>query len=248
VSVIVSIHDVTPALLPRVEALWALCRVRGVTPALLVVPNWHGAWPIAGNAAFLDWLSARAADGAEIVLHGERHDEVGLPRAFADEVRAVGRTNREGEFLTLELDAAAERIARGLALLRGAGLTPAGFVPPAWLMRPATIEACRRAGLPFTEDDGQIHLLGERVTALASPVVRWSGRAALRARLSVAVAEWRWRAQRTHPLVRIAYHPSDLDHPATARSAETILDRWLTVSRPARYGELVPATPVLASA
>ena len=244
---LVSIHDVTPALQPQVEALWALCRGHDVTPALLVVPNWHGAWPIDGHPAFLDWVRARAADGAEIFLHGERHDEAGLPRSFGDELRAAGRTNREGEFLTLELDAASERIARGLALLRGAGLTPIGFVPPAWLMRSATIEACRRAGLGVTEDDGHIHVLGDRGTALDSPVVRWSGRAPVRANLSAAVAEWRWWAQRSHPLVRIAYHPSDLDHPATARSAATILDRWLTVSRPARYAELASAFPVLAS-
>lgn len=245
---LVSIHDVTPALQPQVEALWALCRVRGVTPALLVVPNWHGVWPVEDHPAFLDWVRARAADGAEIFLHGERHDEVGLPRSLGDTLRATGRTNREGEFLTLEVDGAMGRIARGLALLRRAGLAPVGFVPPAWLMRPATIEACRLAGLAVTEDDGRIHLLGASGAALESPVVRWSGRTAIRAQLSAAVAEWRWRAQRGHPLVRIAYHPSDLDHPATARSAATILDRWLTVSRPAGYAEVVAAAPVLVSA
>ena len=247
-KLLVSIHDVTPALQSRVERLWELCRARGVTPALLVVPNWHGAWPIGADPAFLEGVRARAADGAEIFLHGERHDEIGLPRAFGDTLRAVGRTNREGEFLTLERDAASDRIARGLALLRGAGLDPIGFVPPVWLMRPATIDACRRAGLAVTEDDGRIHLLAGTVTSLDSPVVRWSGRAPVRARLSVAVADWRWWAQRSHPLVRIAYHPSDLDHPATADSAATTLDRWLTVSRPTRYGELMPASPVLVSA
>src|ERR1700677_1747309 len=77
VALLVSIHDVTPALAPRVEALWALARERGVTPALLVVPNWHGRWPLGEHPEFVRWVRARADEGAEIFLHGERHDEVG---------------------------------------------------------------------------------------------------------------------------------------------------------------------------
>ena len=145
-TLLVSIHDVTPALLPRVESLWALCRARGVTPALLVVPDWHGAWPIAQHPVFLAWVRARASEGAEIILHGERHDEAGLPRTFPDRVRAFGRTNLEGEFLTLRLAPARERIDRGLALLRAHGLDPVGFIPPAWLMRADTIEASAQEG------------------------------------------------------------------------------------------------------
>ena len=43
---LVSIHDVTPAHEKNVLKLWELCRRRGVTSALLVVPNWHGEWPL----------------------------------------------------------------------------------------------------------------------------------------------------------------------------------------------------------
>ncbi|MBI2796986.1 MAG: polysaccharide deacetylase family protein [Gemmatimonadetes bacterium] len=237
-TLLVSIHDVTPALQPQVESLWALCRARRVTPALLVVPNWHGEWPIERHPAFLDWVRARAADGAEVILHGERHDEVGLPRTFSDSVRAFGRTNLEGEFLTLDRGPALERIERGLALVRAQGLDPSGFVPPAWLMKPGTIEACRSAGFRFTEDDGAVYLLGDGVRRVPSPVVRWSGRAPLRAWASVGMAEARWQLQRGAGCVRIAYHPSDLDHPATARSAARELERWLTVGEASRYAAL----------
>nr|MCU0622600.1 DUF2334 domain-containing protein [Gemmatimonadaceae bacterium] len=85
---LVSIHDVTPALRAECETLWAMCRAQGVTPALLVVPNWHGRSPLADDPPFIDWLHARVADGAEIFLHGERHDEVGLPRRLGDAWRA----------------------------------------------------------------------------------------------------------------------------------------------------------------
>ena len=72
---LVSIHDVTPALDERVRTLWAMCRERGVTPALLVVPNWHGEWPLEQSPAFVQWVRECAADGADVLLHGERHDD-----------------------------------------------------------------------------------------------------------------------------------------------------------------------------
>ena len=245
-KLLVSIHDVTPALMSGVEALWALCRRHGVTPALLVVPNWHGAWPIADHPEFLAWVRARAAEGAEIVLHGERHDEVGSARGLADELRALGRTNREGEFLTLGRDEAAARIARGSTLLREHGLDPAGFIPPAWLMRDDTIAACAAAGLGFTEDDGAIHVTAGTRRRLASPVVRWSGRTASRAWASAAMAALRFHLQRDAAFVRIAFHPSDLGHPATAASVSRELARWVGAGSVIRYGNL--ATPQAAAA
>ncbi len=240
-KLLVSIHDVTPALMPGVETLWVLCRRHGITPALLVVPDWHGAWPIASHPDFLAWVRSRAAEGAEIILHGERHDEVGSPRSLADELRAFGRTNREGEFLTLRREAAAARIARGLALLRGMGFASVGFIPPAWLMRDDTIEACAAAGLGFTEDDGAIYITAHGVRRLASPVVRWSGRTASRAWASAAMAAFRFHVSRDASLVRIALHPGDLDHPATAASVSRELARWVTAGSVIAYGNL--ATP-----
>jgi hypothetical protein len=237
VSLLVSIHDVTPALADGVERLWGLCAARWVRPALLVVPDWHGAWPLERHPAFVAWLRARAAEGAEIVLHGERHDEVGLPRRLSDELRAWGRTAHEGEFLTLEQPAARERIGRGRARLRALGLEPVGFVPPAWLARTEGHWAAGEAGLGFSEDDRTIHLFpsGRQV---AAPVVRWSARGAVRAWLSVAVARARWTLQGRAPLARIALHPQDLAHPATAAAIGPTLDRWLARHPPVTYGAL----------
>ena len=236
-SLLVSIHDVTPALAGGVERLWALCAARDVQPALLVVPDWHGEWPLERHPEFVAWLRARAAEGAEIVLHGERHDEVGLPRGFADELRAWGRTAGEGEFLTLDEPAARERIARGRARLRVLGLEPIGFVPPAWLARDAGHRAAGGSGLGFSEDDRAIHLFpsGRRVRA---PVVRWSARGSIRAWGSVAVARARWTLQGGAPLARLALHPQDLSHPATAAAIGPALDRWLARHRPVTYSAL----------
>ena len=236
-SLLVSIHDVTPALTDGVARLWTLCAGRGVRPALLVVPDWHGAWPLERYPSFVDWLRARAADGAEIVLHGERHDEVGLPRRFGDSARAWGRTAREAEFLTLDGAAARDRIARGLDRLRTLGLDPVGFVPPAWLARHEGHEAAGEAGLGFSEDDRAIHLYPSR-RRVPSPVVRWSARTPARAWGSVAVARARWILQRRAHFPRIAFHPQDLDHAATAAALGPTLDRWLARHAPISYSAL----------
>jgi predicted deacetylase len=237
---LVSIHDVTPAFASRVRQLWELCSSYGVTPALLVVPDWHGAWPLEEHPEFIDWIRSRAALGGEVVLHGERHDEAGLRRSAGDSWRAWGNTAGEGEFLTLDAPAARQRLCRALERLRQLGLEPSGFVPPAWLAREATYEVAGLAGLRFSEDAASVILLPSR-RRVKSPVVRWSARTPFRAWGSVVVAGARWGLQRRSQWPRIALHPQDLDHPATAGSLGPTLDRWLQRCRPGRYADLVTA-------
>jgi predicted deacetylase len=235
--VLVTIHDVAPPLMPKVERLWEICARHGVKPGLLVVPEWHGAWPIEKDLRCVLWVKQRAEEGAEIFLHGERHDEVGSPRGFSDQLRAFGRTNREGEFLTLDLEQARSRIARGLSRLRALGMAPIGFVPPAWLARPDTHAAVRECGLSVSEDDGAVYAF--RVgRVIASPVVRWSSRGAFRAYGSLLQAQLRWMLQRGNGLVRIALHPADLDHPATAASVERTIARWVNAFGSSNYASL----------
>ena len=236
-KVLVSIHDVTPAHDAAVRTLDALCAARGVTPALLVVPNWHGRWPLQRHPAFVHWVRSRVEAGAELLLHGERHDEAGLTRGIADHVRAIGRTAREGEFLTLDARAASARIYRGLDVLGRVGLVPIGFVAPAWLWRVDTRTAVARAGLQVSEDDAAIYL-HDRGVAIPSPVLRWSARSGWRAHASVLVARARVRGARRHAVVRVALHPNDLRHSATRRSLEETLDAMLALGTSRGYGTL----------
>lgn len=236
-TLLVSIHDVAPPNLPAVQQLWLLCRRAGVVPALLVVPDWHGQAPIEKDTGFLDWLSGAVRDGAEIFLHGERHDEVGRPRGPLDALRAAGRTAREGECLTLDAGDLEALVARGLARLRALGLDPVGFVPPAWLMRADARLGVYAAGASLTEDETAIYLSGGR--RITTPALRWSARSAFRAHTSVLVASARWRRRRQTPLMRLALHPADLSHPAVARSVAHELHRW-TADRAARpYASLL---------
>lgn len=236
-ALLVTIHDVTPALQPHVETLWTMCAAHGVVPGLLVIPDWHGVAPIEGDPAFLAWVRARAAEGAEIFLHGERHDEVGLPRMWRDSLRAAGRTNGEGEFLTLGYDAARARVDRGLVRLRAAGLSPIGFVPPAWLATPDTHVAVRKAGLAVSEDDATIYAHA-RGRTYASPVLRWSARGAFRSWASVVQERARWQLQRRAPVMRIALHPGDLASISVERSIDKALAAWVRDRLPGRYADL----------
>jgi predicted deacetylase len=239
-GLLVSIHDVTPALERGVRAAWEMCRREGVTPALLVVPDWHGAWPIERHESFVDWLRECADLGAEILLHGERHDEDGLRRGYGDALRAWGRTAREGEFLTLGVDAARERITRGVLRLSSLGLAPIGFVPPAWLARSATFRAARECGLAVAEDSKVIHLLRDGVQ-LPSPVVRWSACTAWRARASGLVARARRVVNRRDRLMRVAIHPPDLGDLLVAESVERALAFWARARRRLGYAGLAAA-------
>jgi uncharacterized protein len=233
-ELLVSVHDVTPAHERSLEVLYRLLDELGVRRyALLVVPNWHGAWPLAQFPAFTAGLRERAAAGAEIVLHGLRHDEVGQRRTLAHWAHTVGRTDREGEFASLEAPEAAARIDQGLAVLRKAGLEPLGFVPPAWLARPELEPVVRAAGLGFTEDTHAVTAvrLGQRIPA---PATCWSTRGAWRRTGSGVVAAARLRLEQGRPLVRVAFHPPDAQWPGVLtscrRTLTTLLERRHVIS------------------
>jgi predicted deacetylase len=171
-----------------------------------------------------------------MVLPGERPAAAGRPRGAPHPARAWGRTDGEGECLTLDEAALGALVRRGVARLTALGLAPHGFIPPAWLMRPGAERAVAAAGLRFTEDEGGVWCFpGGRI---ASPVVRWSARTPVRAWGSVVVAAARWRLQRGAPVVRVALHPRDLSHPAVAASLRRALAAWSAVRTPGTYAAL----------
>jgi len=237
------VHDVTPAHAQRLAVLYDLLDELAVTRyALLVVPDWHGGWPLQQFDEFVAGLQARVRAGAEIVLHGLRHDEAGQPRTLAHWARTYGRTDREGEFASLEPSAARSRIDRGLEVLRAARLEPIGFVPPAWLGGRELARVVREAGLGFTEDTRAIAALGpgRPIRRIRAPATCWSTRPPRwRAAGSVVVAALRLRLERHRPLVRVALHPSDVASPAVLASCRRTLGALLATRRVTTYGEVV---------
>jgi hypothetical protein len=234
---LVSIHDVAPGFLADVQELWHICRSLELVPALLVVPHWHGQTPLEACPNTIEWTRWCQRAGADILLHGERHDEVGLPRGVGEWMHAIGRTDSEGEFLTLGATAARMRIDRGLETLRRLHLDAVGFVPPAWLARDDLRYAVRDAGLPLTEDASAVWLTRRNIR-LTSPVIRWSARAAWRAEASAMLADWRTRVT-ADPLLRVALHPRDLHHRTTRDSLLRTLTQCRRLRLPTTYAMVV---------
>jgi uncharacterized protein len=234
---LVAVHDVTPAHEERLETLYRLLDEFPIhNYALLVVPNWHGAWPLERHPGFTVRLRERAGRGAAILLHGLRHDEVGQPRSFAHWARTVGRTDREGEFASLPPEEVRTRVALGLEILRGAGLDAIGFVPPAWLARPWLARLSRDAGLALTEDARALFVDGRRV---AAPATCWTTRSAWHRAGSAVVAAARLRLERNRPLVRLALHPHDAEWPRVLDSCRRTLWRLLDQREAIGYQELL---------
>ncbi len=168
VSLLVSIHDVTPALEPGVRRLWEMCAARGIAPALLVVPDWHGGWPLERSSGLRRVASRRGG--------ARRRDRAARRAAFAWRV-PVAR-GRGGE--------RADSARRRPAPRASASPRADSFRPPGWRRKRRT----RRLGTPDSasaEDAHAVRLLpsGRRVR---SPAVRWSARSAVRAWGSVLVA------------------------------------------------------------
>jgi len=238
-QLLVSVHDVSPAHAEALERVFALLDRLGVTRyALLVVPEWHGGWPLAEHPEFTAMLRDRQRAGAEVLLHGLQHDEDGSSRTPLQHLRAWGRTAREAEFLALDSVEAARRVDRGLEIMRAAGLEPAGFVPPAYFHGAGLDGVLRERGFTVTEDAWSVIRLADGARFRA-PAVQWSTRTRLRAAAGVGIAALRRPVDRPRGLLRFAIHPPDVDDPLVGPSLRASLSALLAERRAVSYREVV---------
>jgi predicted deacetylase len=229
---LVAVHDVTPAHAEALQRIYALLQRIGITRyALLVVPDWHGAWPLDRHPPFVDDLLARQAAGAEIFLHGYRHDEAGTRRTLGQHLRVAGRTAAEAEFRIIPPEEAERRLDRGLDLFRRLGITPVGFIPPAWLHGRGALAQLRARELRYTEGFWRITRVADRAQRVA-PALSWSSAVPWRSRLTAGIATVRHHAPWIQPVVRVAIHPPDILIPLLRDSVAHTL-RWLWERREA---------------
>lgn len=236
---LVAIHDVTPAHAEALRQIYALLERLGITRyALLVVPDWHGAWPLERHPAFVDDLLARQAAGVEIFCHGYRHDEAGTRRTLMQHVRVAGRTAAEAEFRIIPPDEAERRLDRGLELFRQLGIAPVGFIPPAWLHGEGALAQLRARGLRYTEGFWWITRVADGAERFA-PALSWSSAVPWRSRLTAHIATLRYYAPWIQPVVRVAIHPPDILIPVTASSVARTLEGLCRYRPQTTYGEVV---------
>ena len=224
---VLSLHDVSHRHQAAVESILSRLREWNLPPAvLLVVPDFHGEWPLEKHPEFLDRLSSWRIQGHELCLHGCFHTELPEDAATATGVGGAFRrrflTAGEGEFLSLAGERLERRLDDGLAHWGAAGLgaVPDGFVPPAWLHSTALPEALWKRGFRWTENHAGFLTPGGAVKA---PVITWASRDPLRRIGSRLFAPAALRAWRSEPLLRIAIHPHDLEHPSLVRSIRETL-------------------------
>lgn len=227
-TVLVTIHDVTPRFASEVDALLAFSERVGILPALLVVPDYHRNWPIERYPDFCARLRELQSRGHEIYLHGythqAEHEDTDAARlsgrgAISDALRTFTKPARalyaqrwvsagEAEFSDISPELAARKLNLGCNQLESLGLRLDGFVAPAWSMSRAILPLLANHGLHFTEDHFRIYdpvTESSRLTLLINYATRTLTRLALTATFA--------RAGRVAaPLlpVRVALHPADL--------------------------------------
>ncbi|MBI2402096.1 MAG: polysaccharide deacetylase family protein [Gemmatimonadetes bacterium] len=225
---VLAVHDVTPAHASKLAQVYSLLAERGLTRyALLVVPDWHGEWPLEQHAGFVDDLLQRQAAGAEIFLHGYRHHEAGFRRTWMQHLGVAGRTAASAEFYLAPPDQAARRLDRGLALFAALGLQPVGFIPPAWLYGPGLADLLRQRNVGLTEGFWAIANLATHRQVFA-PALSWSTARPWRSHLTAGIAAVRRVLETAPDLVRVAIHPPDVHVPVVARSLRETLGRLVT--------------------
>lgn len=230
-ALLVSIHDATPATWPAcLKLIRAIETVAPMPLSLLVVPDRHRREAIQRSPAFISDITARQGQGDEIVLHGYYHlDEAPSYGAWDWTRRHIG-TQREGEFAGLPLAVARERLIAGLELFQQLGWQTQGFVAPAWLLNPAAWQAL--AALPFawTSTIRGLWRLPQRelipaTTLMQSWGTRWRRQAFCG--INALLAAY----YRDAPVLRMALHPPEADHPRLIRHWQHLIEQALQQGR-----------------
>ncbi|MDQ2825289.1 MAG: polysaccharide deacetylase family protein [Verrucomicrobiota bacterium] len=211
---VVSIHDVAPSTQEIAKKIIADLAYRPVRVcSLLVVPDYHHEGSFTKDRQFISWLRDLESDGHEIVIHGYFHER---PRRNQETLRdkfiTEFYTQQEGEFYDLDYDEALRRIMKARNEFHGVGLSPRGFVAPAWLLNAESERAARDADMEYTTRLRTLHDLRSGEIFSARSLVysvrnRWRRGTSLM--WNAALAQW----LKTNQLLRLSIHPPDYLYP-----------------------------------
>ena len=239
-SLVVSVHDITPSNREVVEPLLLKLSRLGVrTCSLLVVPDYHHQNPIADEPQFLSWLRDLELEGHEIVIHGYFHSRPARAReTIREQFMTRFYTQGEGEFFDLSYDEALRRITAARDIFSASGLTPRGFIAPAWLLSAEGERAARDAGMEYTTRLGSVLDLrsGQRFAARSlvySVHNNWRRMASLmwnRTLLQVA---------KGGTLLRLNIHPPDYSFPPIWSQIERFISEMAEVRTPTTYQDWI---------
>jgi predicted deacetylase len=217
-ALVASIHDVSPFTRSQTERILGdLGKLGCAKTSLLVIPDHHRRGRFSADAGFCDWLKARLAEGHEAVLHGYFHlrghkPEDGLAKKLVTQSYTAG----EGEFFDLSRVEAARLLQDGLKEYAAMGISPKGFIAPAWLLGSDAERAVREAGLGYTTRIATVVDFQTGTTHRFRSLV-WSVRARWRRVCSLAWNRALFFATKSSPLLRVGIHPPDWEHSVIRR-------------------------------
>ncbi|MGC9285923.1 MAG: DUF2334 domain-containing protein [Hydrogenobaculum sp.] len=209
----ISIHDVCPSNLKNVLALQNLLKENGITRiSLLLIPFYHE------KETLLDIKSEilELTKNSEAILHGYTH----MSKDFGKYDYRRIFTNKEAEFL-LE-DNLSQRLEKGIKMLNNLGISPNGFIAPAWLFRKEVFRLLKEKGFLFTTDRRYIYDL-ENNKKIFAPVLTFGSRGFVE-KLSIFSFDRMYFIVKKLNVVRIAIHPSDASNPLKIYKLLKVLD------------------------
>jgi predicted deacetylase len=235
-SLVVSVHDIAPSNRNIIEPLLLkLARLGVRVSSLLVVPHYHHQQLMAEDRDFLLWLREAEAAGHEIVIHGYFHER---PRRAGESLRdrVITRfyTHDEGEFFDLGYDEALRRISKAHEAFTTAGLTPRGFIAPAWLLSAEGERAARDAGMEYTTRLTSVRDLRSGETFAARSLV-YSVHNNWRRAVSLLWNRALLQATREKTLLRLSIHPPDCRFPVIWDQIERFIREMIEERTPTTY-------------
>jgi predicted deacetylase len=227
-ALVVSIHDVAPATREAAEKIVIELAHHGVgVCSLLVIPNYHHRGCSTEDREFVRWLQKLEGKGHEIVIHGYFHER---PRRDEETVsqKLFTRfyTRDEGEFYDLDYNEALRRINQAREEFIAVGLTPRGFIAPAWLLGAPGERAAADAELEYTTRLTALRDLRSGETFPARTLA-YSVRSGWRRTASLAWNSLLAQRLAEASLARVSIHPPDLNHPEVWEQILRLTDRLL---------------------
>ena len=248
ISLLLSIHDVSPLTLSECEQAVALLAELGVGASsltVLAIPNHEGSAPIDAHPPTIEFLRRLDEGGARLVMHGLTHRMRGRAWTPLGFFRAHLFARGQGEFHTSDAEEANRMLDEGAAILRRAGLARAAdsFVPPAWLLSPAARAVVAERGFDFYElFNGIIHH-GNRY---ARRVIGWGSLSAVEAVATSIFADL--QSATSNVDVRVAIHPADMRRPGQKRAVRRAVARLLSRMHPQSYTTYLTSRQTLPAA
>jgi predicted deacetylase len=249
-KILISLHDVTPFHLTRLQQAEKLMSLWGISKvSYLFIPEYHRQnhqLDKGMQSAFKQWTNEKKNLSIQWLLHGLYHLDIEaspdennrFSLSFGKRLKKKFLTANEGEFLALTTPEIRRRIREGNSIFTNFfQFNPDIFIAPAWLFNQHLFPILKEHRFRVTEDHSYIYLLQEN-KRISAPVITWATRTKVRKVVSQIGCSILSRLWSRKDLIRIAIHPFDFDFSSTVKNIEKVIKDELNRRQPILYKEL----------